>query len=148
MAFFEKIRLAQALLYKGQRKKFATSTSKEGVTMPKMTPSEAMAEVLVEEGVNHVSGILGSAYMDLLDLFPAAGIDFISVRHEQTAGHMEDAYSRITGKAGVVIGQNGPGITNYVTAVATANMAHTPLVVISPSAGSGSVGWDGFHGSG
>lgn len=113
--------------------------------MPKMTPSEAMAEVLVEEGVNHVSGILGSAYMDLLDLFPAAGIDFISVRHEQTAGHMEDAYSRITGKAGVVIGQNGPGITNYVTAVATANMAHTPLIVISPSAGSGSVGWDGFQ---
>lgn len=113
--------------------------------MPKMTPSEAMAEVLVEEGVTHVSGILGSAYMDLLDLFPAAGIDFISVRHEQTAGHMEDAYSRITGKAGVVIGQNGPGITNYVTSVATANMAHTPLIVISPSAGSASVGWDGFQ---
>ncbi|MDE5879048.1 MAG: hypothetical protein K2G99_03335, partial [Desulfovibrio sp.] len=81
--------------------------------MPKMTPSEAMAEVLVEEGVTHVSGILGSAYMDLLDLFPAAGIDFISVRHEQTAGHMEDAYARMKGKAGVVIGQNGPGITNY-----------------------------------
>lgn len=113
--------------------------------MPKMTPSEAMAEVLVEEGITHVSGILGSAYMDLLDLFPSAGIDFVSVRHEQTAGHMEDAYSRITGKAGVVIGQNGPGITNYVTAVATANMAHTPLIVISPSAGSASVGWDGFQ---
>ncbi len=52
--------------------------------MPKMTPSEAMAEVLVNEGVTHVGGIMGSAYMDLLDLFPAAGIDFISVRHEQT----------------------------------------------------------------
>ena len=88
--------------------------------MPKMTPSEAMAEVLVQEGVNHVSGILGSAFMDLLDLFPAAGIEFISVRHEQTAGHMEDAYCRMTGKAGVCIGQNGPGITNYATAVATA----------------------------
>ncbi|QJT09836.1 sulfoacetaldehyde acetyltransferase [Oceanidesulfovibrio marinus] len=113
--------------------------------MPKMTPSEAMAEVLVQEGVGHVSGILGSAFMDLLDLFPAAGIDFISVRHEQTAGHMEDAYCRMTGKAGVVIGQNGPGVTNYVTAVATANMAHTPMVVLSPSAGSISVGWDGFQ---
>ncbi len=113
--------------------------------MPKMTPSEAMAEVLVEEGVTHVSGIVGSAYMDLLDLFPAAGIDFISVRHEQTAGHMEDAYGRLTGKVGVCIGQNGPGITNYVTAIATANMAHTPLVLISPSAGSASVGWDGFQ---
>ena len=53
--------------------------------MPKMTPSEAMTEVLVQEGVNHMSGILGSAFMDLLDLLPAAGIDFISVRHEQTA---------------------------------------------------------------
>ena len=52
--------------------------------MPKMTPSEAMAEVLVNEGVTHVGGIMGSAYMDLLDLFPAAGIDFISVRHEHT----------------------------------------------------------------
>lgn len=113
--------------------------------MPKMTPSEAMAEVLVQEGVNHMSGILGSAFMDLLDLLPAAGIDFISVRHEQTAGHMEDAYSRITGRAGVVIGQNGPGITNYVTAVATANMAHTPMIVLSPSAGTGSIGWDGFQ---
>ena len=113
--------------------------------MPKMTPSEAMAEVLVEEGVKHVSGILGSAYMDLLDLFPAAGIDFISVRHEQTAGHMEDAFCRMTGKAGVVIGQNGPGITNYVTAVATANMAHSPMIILSPSAGSASVGWDGFQ---
>lgn len=113
--------------------------------MPKMTPSEAMAEVLVQEGVNHVSGILGSAFMDLLDLFPTAGIDFISVRHEQTAGHMEDAYCRLTGKAGVVIGQNGPGITNYVTAVATANMAHTPMIVISPSAGTISIGWDGFQ---
>ncbi len=113
--------------------------------MPKMTPSEAMAEVLVEEGVKHVSGILGSAYMDLLDLFPAAGIDFISVRHEQTAGHMEDAFTRMTGRCGVVIGQNGPGITNYATAVATANMAHTPMIIISPSAGSASVGWDGFQ---
>ncbi|MDR1857650.1 MAG: sulfoacetaldehyde acetyltransferase, partial [Desulfovibrio sp.] len=77
--------------------------------MPKMTPSEAMAEVLVQEKVTHVSGIVGSAFMDLLDLFPAAGIEFISVRHEQTAGHMEDAYGRLTGRAGVVTGQNGPG---------------------------------------
>ena len=113
--------------------------------MPKMTPSEAMAEVLVNEGITHVGGIMGSAYMDLLDLFPAAGIDFISVRHEQTAGHMEDAYCRLTGRAGVVVGQNGPGVTNFVTAVATANMAHTPMVIISPSAGSISIGWDGFQ---
>ena len=111
----------------------------------KMVASEAIVETLVAEGVTHVSGIVGSAYMDLLDLLPAAGIRFVPVRHEQSAGHMEDAYGRITGIAGVVIGQNGPGVTNMVTSVAAANMAHTPMVVISPSAGSKSVGWDGFQ---
>jgi len=58
---------------------------------------------------------------------------------------MEDAYARVTGKCGVVIGQNGPGITNMVTSVAAANMGHTPMVVIAPSAGSKTVGWDGFQ---
>ncbi len=111
----------------------------------KMIASEAICETLVAEGIDHVSGIVGSAFMDLLDLFPAAGIRFIPVRHEQSAAHMEDAYSRISGKAGVVIGQNGPGITNMVTSVAAANMGHTPMVVISPSAGTKSVGWDGFQ---
>lgn len=111
----------------------------------KMTPSEAIVETLVAEGVDHVSGIVGSAFMDMLDLFPAAGIDFVPVRHEQTAAHMEDGYGRVTGKAGVVIGQNGPGITNMVTSVAAANLAHTPMVVISPSAGTRTIGWDGFQ---
>ena len=111
----------------------------------KMTPSEAMVEVLIQEGVKHVTGIVGSAFMDLLDLFPDAGIEFIPVRHEQTAAHMEDAFSRITGVAGVCTAQNGPGITNMVTSVAAANQAHTPLVVIGPSAGSSTVGWDGFQ---
>lgn len=111
----------------------------------RMTPSEAMVEVLVQEGVKHVTGIVGSAFMDLLDLFPDAGIEFIPVRHEQTAAHMEDAFSRITGVAGVCTAQNGPGITNMVTSVAAANQAHTPLVVIGPSAGSSTVGWDGFQ---
>ncbi|SMB96487.1 sulfoacetaldehyde acetyltransferase [Desulfonispora thiosulfatigenes DSM 11270] len=111
----------------------------------KMTPSEAMTEVLVNEGVTHVTGILGSAFMDMLDLWPTAGIEFIAVRHEQTAGHMQDAYCRITGKASVCIGQNGPGVTNLVTCVAAANQAHTPMVVLGPSAGTPTVGWDGFQ---
>ncbi|MCR6544659.1 sulfoacetaldehyde acetyltransferase [Dehalobacterium formicoaceticum] len=111
----------------------------------RMTPSEAMTEVLLQEGVDHVTGIVGSAFMDMLDLWPTAGIKFYPVRHEQTAAHMEDAYGRITGKAGVCIGQNGPGMTNMVTSVAAANMAHTPMVVIGPSAGSSTVGWDGFQ---
>lgn len=110
-----------------------------------MTPSEAIVETLLAEGVEHVSGIVGSAFMDMLDLFPTAGIKFIPVRHEQTAAHMEDAYTRVSGKCGVCTGQNGPGITNMVTSVAAANMAHSPLVVISPSAGTPTIGWDGFQ---
>ena len=111
----------------------------------KMTPSEAIVETLLKEKVDHVSGIVGSAFMDMLDLFPTAGIKFIPVRHEQSAAHMEDAYTRVTGRAGVCTGQNGPGITNMVTGVAAANMAHTPQVIISPSAGTPSIGWDGFQ---
>lgn len=111
----------------------------------KMTPSEAICETLLAEGVDHVTGILGSAFMDLLDLFPTAGIKFIPVRHEQSAGHMEDAFCRVTGKCGVIIGQNGPGITNMVTSVAAANSAHTPMVIICPSAGTPTIGWDGFQ---
>jgi len=48
----------------------------------KMTPSEAFVETLVAQGVKNVFGIVGSAYMDALDLFPLAGIRFISVAHE------------------------------------------------------------------
>lgn len=111
----------------------------------KMTPSEAIVETLVAEGVKEVYGIVGSAFMDMLDLFPTAGIKFLPVRHEQSAAHMADAFTRVSGVAGVVIGQNGPGITNMVTSVAAANLAHTPMVVISPSAGTPTIGWDGFQ---
>lgn len=111
----------------------------------KMTPSEAIVETLLAEGVDHVCGIVGSAFMDMLDLFPTAGIKFIPVRHEQSAAHMEDAFCRVSGRCGVVTGQNGPGITNMVTSVAAANMGHTPLVIISPSAGTPTIGWDGFQ---
>ena len=111
----------------------------------KMTPSEAIVETLLAEGVDHVCGIVGSAFMDMLDLFPTAGIRFVPVRHEQSAAHMEDAYCRVSGRCGVVVGQNGPGITNMVTSVAAANMGHTPLVIISPSAGTPTIGWDGFQ---
>jgi sulfoacetaldehyde acetyltransferase len=91
----------------------ATETTKQ-----RMTPSEAFVETLVANGVRDVFGIVGSAYMDAHDLFPLAGIRFISVAHEQNAAHMADGYARATGRHGVCIGQNGPGVTNFVTAIA------------------------------
>jgi len=111
----------------------------------KMTPSEALVETMVAQGVTDVFGIVGSAYMDALDIFPAAGIRFIPVAHEQGAIHMADGYSRVSGRHGVCIAQNGPGVTNFVTGVAAAYWAHSPVVVITPETGSVSIGLGGFQ---
>ena len=111
----------------------------------KMTPSEAFVETLVAQGVKDVFGIVGSAYMDALDLFELAGIRFISVAHEQGAGHMADGYARVSGRHGVCIAQNGPGVTNFVTAIAAAYWAHSPVVVVTPETGSMTLGLGGFQ---
>src|ERR1043165_7459526 len=111
----------------------------------KMTPSEALVETMVAQGVTDIFGIVGSAYMDALDIFPAAGIRFIPVAHEQGAAHMADGYARVSGRHGVCIGQNGPGITNFVTAIAAAYWAHSPVVAITPETGSMTLGLGGFQ---
>ena len=110
-----------------------------------MSASEAFCETLIAQGVKDTFGIVGSAYMDAHDLFPAAGIRFVSVAHEQNAAHMADGYSRVTGKHGVCLAQNGPGITNFVTGIAAAYWAHSPVVAITPEAGSMSTGLGGFQ---
>jgi sulfoacetaldehyde acetyltransferase len=113
--------------------------------MTRMTPSEAIVETMVAQGVTHVFGIVGSAYMDALDIFEPAGIRFVSVAHEQGAGHMADGFARACGRHGVCIAQNGPGVTNFVTAIAAAYWAHSPVVVITPETGSNSQGLGGFQ---
>ena len=111
----------------------------------RMTPSEAFVETLVAHGVTDVFGIAGSAYMDAMDLFPLAGIRLVSVAHEQNAAHMADGYSRVTNRHGVCVAQNGPGVTNFVTAIAAAYWAHSPVVAITPEAGSMTAGLGGFQ---
>ncbi len=113
--------------------------------MTRMTPSEAFVESLAAQGVTDVFGIVGSAFMDALDIFPAAGIRFIPTVHEQGSAHMADGYSRVSGRHGVCIGQNGPGITNFVTAIAAAYWAHSPVVAITPETGSTTIGLGGFQ---
>jgi sulfoacetaldehyde acetyltransferase len=119
--------------------------SQIGSTSRRMTPSEALVETLAAQGVRDVFGIVGSAYMDALDIFPAAGIRFIPTVHEQGAAHMADGYARVCGRHGVCIAQNGPGVTNFVTAVAAAYWAHSPVVVITPETGSLGMGLGGFQ---
>ncbi len=111
----------------------------------KMTPSEAMVETMVAEGVTDVFGIVGSAFMDALDLFPDAPIRFIPVAHEQAAAHAADGLARVTGKPQACIGQNGPGAANFVSAIVAAYWAHSPVVAITPETGSMGIGTGGFQ---
>ena len=113
--------------------------------MTRMTSSEAFVETMVANGVKDIFGIMGSAFMDAMDIFEPAGIRLIPVVHEQGAGHMADGYARVSGKHGVVIGQNGPGISNCVTAIAAAYWAHSPVVIITPEAGTMGTGLGGFQ---
>jgi sulfoacetaldehyde acetyltransferase len=111
----------------------------------KMTPSEALVETLVAEGIDTCFGIVGSAYMDALDLFPAAGIRFVSVAHEQAAAHAADGLARVSGKPQICIAQNGPGGANFVSAITAAYWAHSPVVAITPETGSMGIGTGGFQ---
>ncbi len=113
--------------------------------MARMTPTEAFVETMVANGVTDIFGIMGSAFMDAMDIFAPAGIRLIPVVHEQGAAHMADGYSRATGRHGVVIGQNGPGISNCVTAIAAAYWAHSPVVMITPETGTMGMGLGGFQ---
>jgi len=110
-----------------------------------MTPSEAFVETLVANKVDTTFGIMGSAFMDAMDIFAPAGIRLVPVVHEQGAAHMADGYARVSGRHGVVIGQNGPGISNCVTAIAAAFWAHSPVVIVTPQTGSGGIGLGGFQ---
>ena len=122
------------------------SNNRKVVSGPqKMTPSEAFVETLVANGVTDIFGIMGSAFMDAMDIFAPAGIRLIPVVHEQGAAHMADGYARVSGRHGVVIGQNGPGISNCVTAIAAAYWAHSPVVIVTPETGTIGMGLGGFQ---
>jgi len=111
----------------------------------KMTTEEAFVKVLQAHGIEHSFGIIGSAMMPISDLFPKAGIKFWDCAHEGSAGMMSDGYTRATGKMSMMIAQNGPGITNFVTAVKTAYWNHTPLLLVTPQAANKTIGQGGFQ---
>jgi len=111
----------------------------------KMTTEEAFVKVLQRHGIEHAFGIIGSAFMPISDLFPQAGITFWDCAHEGSGGMMADGYTRASGKMSMMIAQNGPGITNFVTAVKTAYWNHTPLLLVTPQAANKTIGQGGFQ---
>ena len=111
----------------------------------KITTEEAFVKVLLMHGIEHAFGIIGSAMMPISDLFPKAGITFWDCGHEGNAGMMADGFTRASGKMSMIVAQNGPGITNFVTPVKTAYWNHTPLLLITPQAANMTMGQGGFQ---
>ncbi|MCP4038366.1 MAG: sulfoacetaldehyde acetyltransferase, partial [bacterium] len=111
----------------------------------KMTTEEAFVKVLQMHGIEHSFGIIGSAFMPISDLFPKAGITFWDVAHETNGGYICDGYTRASGRMGMAIAQNGPGITGFVTAMKTAYWNHTPMLLVTPQAANKTIGQGGFQ---
>ena len=111
----------------------------------KMTTEEAFVKTLQMHGIEHAFGIIGSAFMPISDYFPQAGITFWDTAHETSGGMMADGFTRASGKMSMMIAQNGPGITNFVTPVKTAYWNHTPLLLVTPQAANKTMGQGGFQ---
>lgn len=111
----------------------------------KMTTEEAFVKVLQMHGIEHAFGIIGSAMMPVSDLFPKAGIAFWDCAHETNAALICDGYTRVTGKMGMTIAQNGPGVTGFVTSIKTAYWNHTPMLLVTPQAANKTIGQGGFQ---
>jgi sulfoacetaldehyde acetyltransferase len=111
----------------------------------RMTTEEAFVKVLQMHGIDNAFGIIGSAFMPISDLFPQAGITFWDCAHEGSGGMMADGFTRASGRMCMMIAQNGPGITNFVTAVKTAYWNHTPLLLVTPQAANRTIGQGGFQ---
>ena len=112
-----------------------------------ITGGEAVYRVLKANGIDTVFGLLGGSMMELYDaIYEGGEIAYVGARDERAAGHMADAWARMTGKPGVVLGaQAGPGVVNIVTAVAEAQQAYSPLVVIAGAITRADQGKDTFQ---
>ena len=101
----------------------------------RLKAGEAVIELLRQEGVSHIFGIVGSSFLDILDpLYDDETMQFIGVRHEQGAALMADGFSRISGAPSVCLATNGPGVLNLTYGIGSAYVAHSPVVVLAPSA--------------
>jgi len=125
------------------QKDFISSSSSPLATAK--SGSELFCNILLEEGVDLMFGYPGGVVLPLFDALYNSPINFVLSRHEQGATHMADAYSRASGKVGVVLVTSGPGATNTVTGLATAHMDSSPLVVFTGQVKTPLIGNDAFQ---
>jgi thiamine pyrophosphate-dependent acetolactate synthase large subunit-like protein len=111
-----------------------------------MNAGRAVIDVLKAEGVRHIFGIVGSTFLDVLDvLYDDKSVEYVNVRHEQGGAFMADGLARVTGLPAVCLVTSGPGATNLVTGVAGALVAHSPVVAIAGGPSLGNQGRDAFQ---
>ncbi len=110
-----------------------------------MNGSDALLKKLKENGTDTVFGYPGGVLLPLYDSIYDSDIRHILVRHEQAAAHAADGYARVSGKTGVCIATSGPGATNLVTGIATAQMDSSPVVALTGQVGTPIIGTDAFQ---
>lgn len=110
-----------------------TSTEPQGVSVQEVIGGEVVAAMLAAEGVDKVFGIVDGTYLGLFASFEKYGIELISPRHETTAAHMAGAYARATGRLGVAMASNGPGVANILPGVAVENGEGNRVLVVTSS---------------
>lgn len=122
---------------------------KTKVAVKRATGAFALIDSLKRHGVKHIFGYPGGAILPLYDELyraeAAGGIQHILVRHEQGAAHAADGYARATGQVGVCFATSGPGATNLVTGIATAQMDSIPMVIITGQVPRPAIGTDAFQ---
>src|SRR6187200_14381 len=111
----------------------------------KRTGAQIIWECLARQGVHTVFGYPGGAILPAYDAMTQYAIRHVLVRHEQGATHMADGFARASGQVGVAVATSGPGATNLVTGIATAQMDSSPIVCITGQVGSRLIGSDAFQ---
>ena len=111
----------------------------------KVSGADIIVQSLVKEGIEYMFGYPGGVVIPIFHSLYKAPFKFILSRHEQGAIHAADGYARASGKTGVVIATSGPGATNLVTGIATANMDSVPLVIFTGQVPSTMIGNDAFQ---
>jgi len=122
-----------------------TKKKKDTPSAADYTGAEIFHQALLDEGVDLMFGFPGGVLLPIFDVLYKSPIKFIMSRHEQGAAHMADGYARASGKVGVVIATSGPGATNLVTGLATANMDSVPVVAFTGQVKSFLIGNDAFQ---
>jgi len=113
--------------------------------MAEMSGAEAFVKALEREGVETLFGVPGGAVIPICDALYDADIRFVLARHEQGAAHMADGYARASGRVGVCLATSGPGATNLVTGLATANIDSSPVVAFTGQVPTSVIGTDAFQ---